>query len=185
MTCSHKGFFLLHICKKYRLYMNKYKFLALLFISTGTIAQTAPPATRVGSYVGIVHPIYTVQKGKISTNFKNYYQVGMTTGVVIRKSDKYAYNLELVGFVRHENGITKSNNFLFHPGVTLFGKKGFSVTPRMGYESNGRFGPSVIVGKTVAKFGQHSFNVIVPTLIRFGNDAGASFTQALHFSVGF
>jgi hypothetical protein len=161
------------------------QFFLLFLLASGSLkAQNSAYTTKISSYIGVVHPIWTLQKGKVSTNFTDYYQVGITTGVLIRKHEKYAYNLELVGFMRHEKGISKVNNFLYHPGVTFFLKKGFSLTPRLGFENNGRFGPSLILGKNVVK-GTHPINIIVPNLLRFGNDAGASFTQAFHVSVGF
>jgi hypothetical protein len=158
--------------------------LLLLFSNQNIQAQnTFEP--KFSSYIGVVHPIWTLQKSKVSTNFTDYYQMGITTGIILRKSPKYAYNLECVGFVRHEKGVSKMNNFLFHPGMTFYLKKGFTATPRLGFENNGRFGPSLIVGKSFKISKNHSIGVVVPNLLRFGNDAGASFTQAFHVFLGF
>jgi hypothetical protein len=166
-----------------------YKILFLTFFFYLTFSYSAfsqgTADTKVGAYIGIVHPIYTVQKGRLKPNFKDYYQVGMTTAVIIRKAPKYAYNLEVVGFVRNEKGITRMNNFMLHPGVTFFRKNDWMITPRMGFETSGRFGPTLIFAKTVAKPGGHPVNANLVNLLRFGDDKGASFTQAINITFGF
>jgi hypothetical protein len=158
--------------------------VALLFLSKIILAQT-PPDTKVSAYIGIVHPIYTIQKGKFTTNFTDYYQVGMTTAVIIRKSPNYAYNLEFVGFVRSQDGVTRMNNLMLHPGVSFYLKKDWAITPRMGFETSGRFGPSLIISKTMFKPGGHPINFNFVNLLRFGNDQGASFTNAINLTFGF
>lgn len=141
--------------------------------------------TKVSAYIGIVHPIYTIQEGKFSTNFTDFYQMGITTAVIIKKSQYYAYNLEFVGFVRSQNGTTKMNNLMLHPGVSFYLKKDWAITPRLGFETSGRFGPSLIISKTMFKPAGHPINFNLVNLLRFGNDQGASFTNAINLTFGF
>ncbi|MGL4630117.1 MAG: hypothetical protein ACRCVT_02830 [Leadbetterella sp.] len=144
-----------------------------------------PSETKISSYIGIVHPLYTVQKAEVTPNFRDYYQMGITTAVIIKKAKRYAYNLEIVGFIRHEKGITKMNNLMLHPGVSFIFKKDWIVTPRLGFETSGRFGPTLIITKTMAKPKGHPINFNLVNLVRFGNDTGASFTQAINLTFGF
>jgi hypothetical protein len=148
-------------------------------------AQALPAETKVSSYIGIVHPIYTVQNGDITTNFKDFYLVGLTTAIIIKKAQNYAYNLELVAFVREQNGSVRASNIMIHPGVTRYFKKDFSITPRLGFESSGRFGPSLIFTKTMAKPGGHPLNFNLVNLVRFGADQRPSYTQAINLTFGF
>lgn len=174
-----KKIFLCYIlCPHRRLY------LLLILISQNLFSQGTAD-TKMAAYIGIVHPIYTIQKGKFTPNFKDYYQMGMTTAVIVRKAKNYAYNLELVGFVRSEKGVTRMNNFMLHPGVTFYLKNDWALTPRAGFETSGRFGPSLIITKTMAKLGGHPLNFNYVNLLRFGNDAGASFTNAINLTFGF
>jgi hypothetical protein len=157
----------------------------LLFLTTFYAFSQGTAETKVSSYIGVVHPLYTIQKGKATPNFRDYYQMGITTAVIVKKAKNYAYNLELVAFIRHEKGVTRMNNFMLHPGVSFFLKKDWAITPRLGFETGGRFGPTLIVAKTIAKPGGHPINLNLVNLLRFGNDAGASFTQAINVTFGF
>jgi hypothetical protein len=158
--------------------------LILLLISQNLLAQT-PTDTKVSAYIGVVHPIYTIQKSKVTTNFKDYYQMGMTTAVIVRKAKNYAYNLEVVGFIRAQDGVTRMNNLMLHPGVTFYKKKDWALTPRFGFETSGRFGPTLVVSKAMAKLGGHPLNFNLVNLLRFGNDQGAAFTHAINITFGF
>ncbi len=156
----------------------------ILLVSNLAWAQ-GTSETKVSSYIGIVHPIYTIQKGKFTTNFKDYYQVGLTTAIIIKKSRNYAYNLEFVGFIRRENGISRMNNLMIHPGVSFYFKNDWALTPRMGFETNGRFGPTLVVSKTMFKPDGHPVNFNLVNLLRFGNDTGPAFTNAINLTFGF
>ncbi len=159
----------------------------LALMAVGNLwAQSAAPqpvfAPKVSSYIGVVHPIVTFAGGETTFNFNDFYVVGMTTAIIVRKYEQYAYNLELVAFVRAENGAARTTNLMLHPGVTFFGKKQFSVTPRLGFESSGRFGPSLIFTKQMAKLGAHPLNFNFVNLLRFGNDLPTSYTIAVNIT---
>jgi hypothetical protein len=147
-------------------------------------SQTTPE-TKVASYIGIVHPIYTIQNGDFTPNFRDFYLAGLTTAIIIKKAQNYAYNLELVAFVREQNGSVRASNIMIHPGITRYFKNDFSITPRLGFESSGRFGPSLIFTKTMAKPGGHPINFNLVNLVRFGADQRPSYTQAINLTFGF
>jgi hypothetical protein len=141
--------------------------------------------TKISAYLGIVHPVATFSDGSITPNFRDYYQTGMTMATIIRKHPKYAWNLELVGFVRAQDGVSRANNLMLHPGVTFFARKNWAFTPRMGFESSGRYGPSLIIGKKMFQIGPHAFTFNWVNLLRFGNDLPASYTVAINLTCGF
>jgi hypothetical protein len=169
---------------------SKWAFLIFLcFLKVAISAQPANPPTeyptKIGAYIGIVHPIITLQDGKATFNFDGFYQMGITTAVIIRKHEKYAFNLELVSFVRSQDGQARTNNLMIHPGVTFFLKKNYSITPRLGFESSGRFGPTVIFTKKMFQWGAHPINFNLVNLFRFGNNVKFSYTTAINLTCNF
>lgn len=168
--------------------------LILLSVSLPSIAQTPSmqamqPAVhvypRIAGYVGIIHPIVTFDSDGTHTNFKDFYTVGMPTGINIWKSSKIGFSFEAVPFVRTEDGTSKMSNFLFHPGVLAALGKGYTFIGRAAFETSGRFGFTPILNKVVKRNKHSNYFVAVPLPVRFGNDKPASFTAAFQFGLGF
>lgn len=161
-------------------------FIFLLF-SFAAFSQTPPaPETKVSAYIGIVHPLITFTEQETTFNFNNSYLVGLTTAIIIKKAEKYAYNLELVAFVRSQDGVSKASNLMIHPGVTRYFKNNFSITPRLGFESNGRYGFTFVFTKTMFKAAKiHPVNFNLVNLYRFGAEQPASITLAINLTFGF
>lgn len=140
---------------------------------------------RIAGYVGIIHPIVTFDSDGTHTNFKDFYTVGMPTGINIWKSSKIGFSFEAVPFVRTEDGTSKMSNFLFHPGVLAALGKGYTFIGRAAFETSGRFGFTPILNKVVKRNKHSNYFVAVPLPVRFGNDKPASFTAAFQFGLGF
>jgi len=158
---------------------------ALIFIlsSQSVFSQMGYP--KITGYVGIVHPIVTFSGHETTTNFKDYYLVGMPTGINIWKSPKVGFSMEFVPYIRAENGMSKMNNFLFHPGVLVALGKGYTFAGRAAFETSGRFGVTPVLNKTVIKNKTTSYFIAVPFPLRFGNDKPTSVTIAFQFGVAF
>jgi hypothetical protein len=109
----------------------------------------------------------------------------MPTGINIWKSQKVGFSMEFVPFVRAENGSSKMNNFLFHPGVLLSLGKGFTFAGRAAFETSGRYGFTPVLNKTVIKNKNNSYFVAMPLPVRFGNDKPTSFTIGFQFGIAF
>ncbi len=168
--------------------------LGLLSVSSNLNAQTPSPQPtqapvqvypRIAAYVGIIHPIVTFDNNGTHTNFKDFYTVGMPTGINIWKSSKVGFSFEAVSFVRTENGVSKMNNFLFHPGVLAALGKGYTFIGRAAFETSGRFGFTPILNKVVKKNKHSNYFLALPFPVRFGNDRPVSFTAAFQFGLGF
>jgi hypothetical protein len=164
--------------------------LTVLFVLLTNLlmAQSTPPPAftpQTNAYIGIVHPIVIFNSSGSQFNFTDYYQMGMTMAAILRKHPKYAWNLELVGFIRSEKGVSKTNNLMLHPGVSFFLPQNFAITPRFGFESSGRYGPSLIIGKKMFQIKNHvcTFNWV--NLLRFGNDLPTTYTVAVNLTFGF
>eukprot|EP01035_Chromulina_nebulosa_P056407 gene56407-77304_t len=104
--------------------VSVYMICVLVLSAKFLSAQATYP--KVTGYVGIVHPIVTFSGGETTTNFNHYYVVGMPTGINLWKNPKLGFSMEFVPYVRAENGTSKMNNFLFHPGVLVALGKGFT-----------------------------------------------------------
>lgn len=155
--------------------------------STSSLAQSHSPTEypRMVLYQGILHPLVTFSDQAPAYNFKRYYQVGFPVGVNIWKTPKLGYSLEIVPSIRAENGISRVNNVLFHPGVLAGLGKGYTLASRLAFETSGRYGVTPVLNKTFRRPGPMSYFVAIPLPIRFGNDRPASATVGLQFGVTF
>ncbi|TKB97957.1 hypothetical protein FA046_10630 [Pedobacter cryophilus] len=140
---------------------------------------------RITGYVGIIHPLVNITKDGTTANFNNSYTVGMPTGINIIKSAKIGFSIEVTPFIRVENGISKMNNLLFHPGVLMPLGNGFTLVGRAAFETSGRFGFTPILNKVVKKNKNSNYFIAIPLPVRFGNDRPSSFTAAFQFGIGF
>ena len=155
----------------------------LLFPTIKNFSQATYP--KVVGYVGIVHPIVTNSKAGTDWNFGNHYVVGMPTGINLWKNSKVGFSMEFVPYIRSENGTSKMNNFLFHPGILLSMGKGWTFAGRAAFETSGRYGFTPVFNKVVKKFNGSSLFVAVPCPMRFGNDRPTTYTFAFQFGLVF
>lgn len=156
---------------------------ALLVFSIAAIGQTAYP--KITGYFGVVHPIVTFAENQTSLNFREYYAVGFPTGINIWKSSKIGFSFEIVPNIKAEDGTSKMNNLLFHPGVLVALGKGYTFAGRVAFETNGRYGVTPVFNKTVIKNANSSYYVAIPLPVRFGNEHPANFTVGFQFGIAF
>ncbi|MEA5139310.1 hypothetical protein [Arcicella rigui] len=149
--------------------------------------QTSPENSypKVAGYMGILHPINTWSDGTSTGNFGSVYTIGFPTGINILKSDKIGFSFEFVPTIRSENGVSKMNNFLFHPGVMFRFKHGLTLVTRAAFETSGRYGFTPVLNKVVKKNKHSNYFIAVPLPVRFGNDRPTSYTLGFQFGVGF
>lgn len=174
---------------------SKYTFLilftGLLWMASLTItAQIIPPAPpqtypKITGYVGILHPIVTFNKHETHTNFSDFYVGGLPTGINIWKSAKVGFSMEIVPTIRAENGVSKMNNLLFHPGILLGLGNGFTFAGMAAFETAGRYGVTPVLNKIVVKNKHSNYFVAVPIPVRFGNNQPASLTLGFQFGIAF
>lgn len=161
--------------------------LFLLISRHQSFAQAPPPVTypKVAGYVGIIHPLVTFSKDGTIYNFNDFYLVGLPTGINIWKSAKIGFSLEMVPFVRAENGTSKMSNFLFHPGLLVSLGHGFTFAGRAAFETSGRYGITPVLNKAVIKNKNSNFFLAVPVPVRFGNNHPASLSVGLQGGISF
>src|SRR6187431_2628335 len=156
---------------------------ALLALNTSVFSQNTYP--KITGYFGILHPIVTFSGDETNVNFRDYYAIGFPTGINIWKSSKIGFSFEVVPNIKVEDGISKMNNFLFHPGVLVALGNGFTFAGRAAFETSGRYGFTPVFNKTVIKNDNCSYFVAIPLPVRFGNDHPTSFTAGFQFGIAF
>ena len=159
-------------------------FVVLMILSVLSLkAQSTYP--KITGFFGVLHPIVTVSAEATQFNFSNNYVVGTPTGISLWKNAKIGYSLEMVPFIKSENGNTRMYNVLFHPGVLVKLNPSLTFAGRVAFETSGRFGFTPIFTKTVIKKKDHSFYLSVPFPFRFGNNAIATVGTGLQVGIAF
>ncbi|MBA0883765.1 hypothetical protein [Flavobacterium undicola] len=157
--------------------------LVLLVLSTTVFSQTTYP--KITGYFGILHPLVSINKDETTVNFRDYYAVGFPTGINIWKSEKIGFSFEIVPSIKDDQGVSKVNNLLIHPGVLVALGHGYTFAGRVAFETSGRYGVTPVFNKTIKKNANSSYFVAVPLPVRFGNDHPASFTLGFQFGIAF
>lgn len=159
--------------------------LAVLFTCTANgqdkLLSTEFPL-KISGYVGVVHPIATLQSGVIKMNFKDAYTVGFPAGINIQKSKNIGFSFEIAPFITANDGISKVQFVLIHPGVFFPLNNGWTLTNRLAFETNGRYGITPSVSKVLVR-GNNVISLTVPFPLRFGNGLPVSFGTGVLFTV--
>ncbi len=170
--------------------MKKSVPVLMLFIFSGSFcfsqtqhSENVYPKT-VG-YASFVHPIVTFNKNGSTFNFSNSYIVGFPMGINILKSDKIGFSFELTPFIKAQDGTSKVNNLLFHPGIMFRYKHGFTIITRMAFETSGRYGLTAVFNKVVIREKHVNYFIAASVPCRTGNNLPSSVGIALQMGVSF
>lgn len=140
---------------------------------------------KIKGYVGILHPLITFTKDETTTNFKDYYIVGMPIGINIWKNKTIGFSFEIVPTVKSDKEISKVNNVLIHPGILVRLKNDFTFAGRIAFETSGRYGFTPILTKAIFVNKDYNYFVSLPMPIRFGNDKPPTLTLGFQFGIAF
>ncbi|MCF6130144.1 hypothetical protein L1S35_10690 [Flavobacterium sp. AS60] len=170
--------------------MNKNKLFVLGLLAFSNIIFSQENAKSVNypqvkGFFGVLHPIVTVNKEETVYNFSDYYTVGFPTGINVIKNEHFGYSLEVVPFIKAEDGKDKVTNVLFHPGLLFRYKHGFTFIPRLAFETGGRYGFTAILNKVIVKSKDVSYFIATPLPVRFGNEHPPSIGFGLQFGATF
>ncbi|MGC4103687.1 hypothetical protein [Ferruginibacter sp.] len=140
---------------------------------------------QIKGYASIVHPIVTFDKDKTSFNFDGSYTVGFPFGINILKSDRIGFSFELTPIIKVDSVTDKMSSLLFHPGVIFRFPHNFTFTQRLAFETNGRYGLTMVFNKVVIVRPNAKYFIASPIPIRFGNDKPASLGIGIQLGVVF
>lgn len=170
-------------------YRSVFLFVVLLLClhAEYVFAQTPPTPTypRMVGYLGVLHPLLTIDGNGSETNFKDYYLVGFPIGLNLWKTKQIGFSVEVVPLIRAQDGTSRVANVLFHPGVLVNLGHDFTFAGRLAFETSGRYGITPVFNKIVRHGQTLNYFVAVPLPIRFGNDRPMSATIGFQFGIVF
>ncbi len=162
-----------------------------LFITCllGISMYCAKAQNTLGGHFGVVQPLVTFQDGETIDGFDPH-AIGFPMGITVRKSEKFAFDLEFVPFIASgENAdgesVSAVADLLVHPGLLWGIGNKLTFGNRLAYETqSGRYGITPLLNKGFL-IGKTNFFAEFVLPLRVGNDQELSLTAALHFGVGF
>jgi hypothetical protein len=161
------------------------KAASLLALGLALGAPSAHAENRLGGHFGAVFPLVTRTAGE-TTTITDDFTIGFPMGITIKKTDKFAFDLELVAGVQND---PLNVSLTIHPGV-LFGlEHGYTFGARVAFDVNAAsWGFTPLLNKAFDK-GDHALFVEAVLPIRFQEDSlGDSQTSigfGIHVGVGF
>lgn len=114
---------------------------------------------KIKGSVGIVHPLVTFTSEETTTNFKDYYIVGMPIAINIWKNKKIGFSFEIVPTIKSDKEISKVNNVLIHPGILIRLKHEFTFAGRVAFETSGRYGFTPVLSKAIGIHKDYNYYV--------------------------
>ena len=168
--------------------LNRFRclgFLFLVFSAHENFAQDEKPVAtypKLQGYVAIFHPIDGYNTPQ---NFKDSYVVGFPIGINVFKNEKIAYSFELFPFIQADKSTSKMSKIVFHPGVVIKLKKGFSCAGRLAFESTGRYGLTQVLTKAIIKTKTGALGASLVIAERFGNDMPTSVSYGIGIGISF
>ena len=161
--------------------------LALVATVAGPAVSGASAQNRLGGHIGFVLPLTTHADGK-TTTIGDDFVIGFPMGITVRKSDTFAFDLELVPAVQNDPlhvGLT------VHPGVVCGLGNGWGAGVRLAFDVNEpSWGFTPILNHGLLKMRGDSTlfgEVVVP--IRFQSvrrgDTTTSVGLGVHIGIGF
>lgn len=140
---------------------------------------------KIKGSVGIVHPIVTFSSEETTVNFRDYYIVGMPIAINVWKNKSIGFSFEIVPTIKSDEGISKVNNVLIHPGILVRLKHEFTFAGRAAFETSGRYGFTPVLSKAIGIHKDYNYYVSLPVPVRFGNDKPATVTVGFQFGISF
>jgi len=162
----------------------------VLWLVCGAIglgAETARAEDRVGGHFGVALPLVTHAQGE-TTTLADDFVIVFPTGITVRKSDVFAFDLELAPVVQND---PRHIDLTLHPGVAWGVGRGYSVGGRVAFDiGRESWGFTPLFNKGLLQVGKDStFFGELDVPIRFKQDSqGRSYTSvglALVVGVGF
>jgi hypothetical protein len=154
-----------------------------IFYVSNSQAQTN--FTKITGFFGIIHPLVSVSSLETVVNFRDNYTVGFAFGANFWKTNKTAFSIEMIPFIKSENGTSKMYNVLFHPGLVFDVGNGFKISARAAFETAGRYGFTPVFTKTIYTRKSNSYYISFGLPARFGNDKPGSIGTALQIGTAF
>jgi hypothetical protein len=163
-------------------------FLILCLFFKNSFAQqekTAADYPRVTGFFAVLVPVGTFNNNGFTANFSKNAAIGLPFGLNLLKSDHLGFSMEMVPFMFSQNGSTKMNYMLFHPGVMFRFQNGFTFIPRLAFQTDGRYGLTPVFSKIISSKKDYQVYLSLSEPARFGNNLPGSYTTAIQLGISF
>jgi hypothetical protein len=165
------------------------KILAAIFLllTVRVAAQNvAKEEANVTAYFTVLCPVLNWEQGKaVSSNFKNSFSILFPMGINIKKTRSTGFGLQIDPAITMQNGNSKVSSISIDPSVLFLLKHGYSIAPRLSFETSGRFGITPVFAKVIKTNLGSNYFVAIPVPFRFGNNAPASIGAGILLGIGF
>ena len=163
-----------------------YAFTTAVVLITGPAATPAAAQDTLGGHIGFVLPLVTRANGA-TTTISDDFTIGFPMGITVRRSEEFAFDLELVPAVQNEPlhvGLT------IHPGVVAGLGNGWGAGVRVAFDvDQASWGFTPILNHGLLKVGSGATmfaELVLP--VRFQESGGKNFKSVgfgVHVGVGF
>ena len=156
---------------------------AVLCLAACSLAGSPAAAeNKLGGHFGAVFPLITRAHGD-TTNIGDDFKIGFPMGITVKKSGKYAFDLELVPVLDFNDDGAIGVPLTVHPGVLRDLGGSWTAGLRMAFDIGGAsWGFTPLLNKGFAK-DDHAYFVEFVLPIRFQDDAAGNGSTAIGFGV--
>ena len=146
-----------------------------------------PHYPKVVGYLSFIIPTGTLQNNKVTYNFTNNTKIGFPVGVNVLYSDKFGFSYEFTptiktGTLSHSSSMS---DLLFDPGPMFRFKHGFTIIPRLAFETSGRYGVTPVFNEVYLRTKAVNYFVAMSLPVRWGKDNGVMETGSIGLNVQF
>ncbi len=163
-------------------------FVALCFFFKYSFAQQNQPAPTYPNVVGffaVLVPVGTLDNKGYTANFSKRSVIGIPFGLNLLKSEHIGYSLEMVPFISAQNGSSRMEYMVFHPGVMFRYSHDFTFIPRLAFQTDGRYGFTPVFSKVIIRQKNYYIYLSLSEAARFGNNLPSSYSTGLQLGIGF
>jgi hypothetical protein len=151
-------------------------------------AEAQDHQDRLGGHFGVLFPLVTHVNGD-TTNIGNDFKIGFPTGITVKTSERYAFDLEFVPVLDSRNNAPLDVSLTVHPGILRSFGNGWTGGLRMAFDINAAsWGFTPLVNKGFP-YGDVTYFIELVVPIRFQDDiVGDTHTSiglGIHLGIGF
>ncbi|WMJ74698.1 hypothetical protein RCC89_16210 [Cytophagaceae bacterium ABcell3] len=156
-----------------------------IFAQTGAVEVQKVESPRVGGYLGVVTSMFETTFEAPDSRILPLRSIGIPFGVNFWLHEKLAFSIEFVPILSIQAENFRTEGLLVHPGLIWNLSEKTSFSGRVAFESNGQFGFTPIIARSLYTGKYSSYSIAIPVPVRFGNQMPANMAVGLVLVWGF
>ena len=146
-----------------------------------------PVYPKTVGYLSFIIPTGTLQNNKVTYNFTNNTKIGFPCGVNVFYSAHFGFSYEVTPTIKTTtlSGNTSMSDLLFDPGPMFRFSHGFTIIPRLSFETSGRYGVTPVFNEVYLRTKSVNYFVAMSLPCRWGADNGVMQTGSIGLNVQF